>query len=215
MLIDTEKLLHITEIHRKLLSGYHISTQDHALFPELSEQEQSYRQLFALLGYHLIADPKGFYYFLPEGGGAQQLNKSAQRFSLITFALVEFYADQGRDPQYIFDSEPISPAILPELLEKYRDLFAQAEILTVEELEEKVLRKMVSYGIASTAEGRGYRMLPPIHRFLDLCLQLHEEAQAQQREGEEGLFAELPPIVDDEASLDDDDTDDLDAEEEV
>ena len=58
---------------------------------------------------------------------------------------------------------------LPSLLEKYRDLFIQAEVQTQEELEEKIMRRMTQLGFASEDNGI-YRFLPPMHRFLDVSL---------------------------------------------
>lgn len=63
---------------------------------------------------------------------------------------------------------------LPSLLDKYRDLFIQAEVQTVEELEEKIMRRMTQLGFAGEENGV-YRFLPPMHRFLDVCLSVQQD----------------------------------------
>ena len=60
------------------------------------------------------------------------------------------------------------------LLDKYRDLFVQAEVTTHEELEEKIMRRMTQLGFASEEPGI-YRFLPPMHRFLDVCLSVQQD----------------------------------------
>lgn len=82
-----------------------------------------------------MCDTRGFYYFVPDMTAAQ-VNKTAQRLSLFTF-IWSNTADQGRDPMAVLDGGSIGRDELPSLLDKYRDLFLQAEVQTVDELEEK------------------------------------------------------------------------------
>ena len=105
---------------------------------------------------------------------AAQVNKTAQRLSLFTFILVEHLADQGRDPMAVLDGGSLGRDELPSLLDKYRDLFIQAEVQTQDELEEKILRRMTQLGFASEDNGI-YRFLPPMHRFLDVCLSVQQD----------------------------------------
>ena len=60
------------------------------------------------------------------------------------------------------------------LLEKYKDLFLQAEVSSQEELEEKILRRLTQLGFASEDSG-AYRFLAPMHRFLDVCLSVQQD----------------------------------------
>jgi len=113
------------------------------------------------------------YYFVPDMAAAQ-VNKTAQRLSLFTFILVEHLADQGRDPIAVLDGGSLGRDELPSLLEKYRDLFIQAEVQTQEELEEKIMRRMTQLGFAAEEPGI-YRFLPPMHRFLDVCLSVQQD----------------------------------------
>ncbi|MFV3303651.1 Mks condensin complex protein MksE [Pseudomonas sp. NY15181] len=173
MQINLTEMTQLAPIFRELFKGFHISRRDPELYSQLSNQQDAYRALFRSLGYELVCDTRGFYYFVPEQIGAQ-VNKTAQRLALFTFILVEHLADQGRDPLAVLDGGSIGRDELPPVLEKYRDLFLQAEVTTQEELEEKVMRRLTQLGFAAEDNGV-YRFLPPIHRFLDVCLSVQQD----------------------------------------
>ena len=173
MTIDLNELSLLAPIFRELFKGYHVSRRDAELYSQLSNQQDQYRALFKALGFELVCDTRGFYYFVPEQMGAQ-VNKTAQRLALFTFIIVEHLADQGRDPLAVLDGGSLGRDELPPLLEKYRDLFLQAEVQTQDELEEKVMRRLTQLGFASEENGI-YRFLPPMHRFLDVCLSVQQD----------------------------------------
>lgn len=173
MTIDLNQLSHLAPIFRELFKGYHVSHRDAELYSQLSNQQDQYRTLFKALGFDLVCDTRGFYYFVPEQMGAQ-VNKTAQRLALFTFIIVEHLADQGRDPLAVLDGGSLGRDELPPLLDKYRDLFLQAEVQSQDELEEKVMRRITQLGFASEDNGI-YRFLPPMHRFLDVCLSVQQD----------------------------------------
>ena len=173
MTIDLNQLSQLAPIFRELFKGYHVSRRDAELYSQLSNQQDQYRALFKALGFELVCDTRGFFYFVPEQMGAQ-VNKTAQRLALFTFIIVEHLADQGRDPLAVLDGGSLGRDELPPLLEKYRDLFLQAEVQTQDELEEKVMRRLTQLGFASEENGI-YRFLPPMHRFLDVCLSVQQD----------------------------------------
>lgn len=173
MTIDLNQLSQLAPIFRELFKGYHVSRRDAELYSQLSNQQDQYRALFKTLGFELVCDTRGFYYFVPEQMGAQ-VNKTAQRLALFTFIIVEHLADQGRDPLAVLDGGSLGRDELPPLLEKYHDLFLQAEVQTQDELEEKVMRRLTQLGFASEDNGI-YRFLPPMHRFLDVCLSVQQD----------------------------------------
>lgn len=199
MNIDLKELTQLAPIFRELFKGYHISRAAPELYTQLSNQQDAYRALFKSLGYELVCDSRGFYYFVPEQMGAQ-VNKTAQRLALFTFILVEHLADQGRDPLAVLDGGSLGRDELPPLLEKYKDLFLQAEVTTQDELEEKVMRRLTQLGFASEDNGV-YRFLAPMHRFLDVCLSVQ-----QDRDLAASLHSNLPlptpELVVDEAEED-------------
>ena len=173
MNIDLKEMSQLALIFRELLKGGHISRRDPELYSQLSNLQDSYRALFKAQGFELVCDSRGFYYFVPEQMGAQ-VNKTAQRLALFTFILVEHLADQGRDPLAVLDGGSLGRDELPPLLEKYRELFQQAEVSTQDELEEKVMRRLTQLGFAFDDSG-SYRFLAPMHRFLDVCLSVQQD----------------------------------------
>ncbi len=199
MNIDLKELTQLAPIFRELFKGYHISRSSPELYTQLSNLQDQYRALFKSLGYELVCDSRGFYYFVPEQMGAQ-VNKTAQRLALFIFILVEHLADQGRDPLAVLDGGSLGRDELPPLLEKYKDLFLQAEVTTQDELEEKVMRRLAQLGFASEDNGV-YRFLAPMHRFLDVCLSVQ-----QDRDLAASLHSNLPlptpELVVDEAEED-------------
>ena len=173
MTIDLNQLSQLAPIFRELFKGYHVSRRDAELYSQLSNQQDQYRALFKALGFELVCDTRGFYYFVPEQMGAQ-VNKTAQRLALFTFIIVEHLADQGRDPLAVLDGGSLGRDELPPLLDKYHDLFLQAEVQTQDELEEKIMRRLTQLGFALDDNGI-YRFLPPMHRFLDVCLAVQQD----------------------------------------
>ena len=170
---DLSAMTQLAPIFRELFKGYHLSRHDAALYAQLTQLQDEYRVLFKALGFTLVCDPRGFFYFVPDQAGAQ-VNKTAQRLALFTFILIEYIADLGRDPLTVLDGGLLARDELPTLLDKYKDLLLQAEVSSVEELEEKILRRMGQLGFVAEQNGQ-YRFLAPMHRFLDVCLSVQHD----------------------------------------
>ncbi|MCU9951532.1 MULTISPECIES: Mks condensin complex protein MksE [unclassified Pseudomonas] len=196
MHLNLTEMTQLSAIFRELFKGYHLSRSEPECYAQLSTMQDQYRALFKALGFELVCDPRGFYYFVPEQMGAQ-VNKTAQRLALFTFILVEHLADQGRDPLSVLDGGSIGRDELPALLEKYRDLFLQAEVTTHEELEEKVIRRLTQLGFAEDSNGI-YRFLPPMHRFLDVCLAVQHDRDLAANLHSSDLALQAPVLMDDE-----------------
>ena len=63
MNIDLSELTLLPTIFRELFKGYHISRRDPELYSQLSNLQDPYRALFKSLGFELVCDSRGFYYF--------------------------------------------------------------------------------------------------------------------------------------------------------
>ncbi|AZZ46509.1 Mks condensin complex protein MksE [Stutzerimonas zhaodongensis] len=196
MNIDLKEMTQLAPIFRELFKGYHLSRSEPECYAQLSSMQDQYRALFKALGFELVCDPRGFYYFVPEQMGAQ-VNKTAQRLALFTFILVEHLADQGRDPLAVLDGGTLGRDELPALLDKYRDLFLQAEVTTQDELEEKVIRRLTQLGFAEDSNGI-YRFLPPMHRFLDVCLSVQQDRDLAASLHSSDLSLPAPQLIADE-----------------
>lgn len=199
MNIDLKEMTQLAAAFRDLFKGYHISRSEPECYAQLSSMQDQYRALFRALGFELVCDPRGFYYFVPEQV-APQVNKTAQRLALFTFILVEHLADQGRDPLSVLDGGSIGRDELPALLEKYRDLFLQAEVTTFEELEDKIIRRLTQLGFAEDSNGV-YRFLPPMHRFLDVCLSVQHDRDLAASLHSSDLPLPAPVLLDDDAAV--------------
>ncbi|GLX15146.1 MULTISPECIES: Mks condensin complex protein MksE [Pseudomonas] len=197
MNIDLKEMTQLAAAFRDLFKGYHISRSEPECYAQLSSMQDQYRALFRALGFELVCDPRGFYYFVPEQA-APQVNKTAQRLALFTFILVEHLADQGRDPLSVLDGGTIGRDELPALLDKYRDLFLQAEVTTHEELEDKVIRRLTQLGFAEDSNGV-YRFLPPMHRFLDVCLAVQHDRDLAASLHSTDLPLPAPVLIDDDS----------------
>ncbi|UCJ18558.1 chromosome partitioning protein [Pseudomonas sp. MM211] len=197
MNIDLKEMTQLAAAFRDLFKGYHISRSEPECYAQLSSMQDQYRALFRALGFELVCDPRGFYYFVPEQA-APQVNKTAQRLALFTFILVEHLADQGRDPLSVLDGGSIGRDELPALLDKYRDLFLQAEVTTHEELEDKVIRRLTQLGFAEDSNGV-YRFLPPMHRFLDVCLAVQHDRDLAASLHSTDLPLPAPILIDDDS----------------
>ncbi|MGE6994568.1 Mks condensin complex protein MksE [Pseudomonas sp. NPDC047961] len=201
MNIDLKEMTQLAPIFRELFKGYHLSRSEPECYAQLSSMQDQYRALFKALGFELVCDPRGFYYFVPEQMGAQ-VNKTAQRLALFTFILVEHLADQGRDPLAVLDGGTLGRDELPALLDKYRDLFLQAEVTTQDELEEKVIRRLTQLGFAEDSNGI-YRFLPPMHRFLDVCLSVQQDRDLAASLHSNDLPLPAPQLIAEEEEEDD------------
>ncbi|NQD80357.1 chromosome partitioning protein [Pseudomonas seleniipraecipitans] len=197
MNIDLKEMTQLAAIFRELFKGYHLSRSEPECYAQLSTLQDQYRALFKAMGFELVCDPRGFYYFVPEQAAAQ-VNKTAQRLALFTFILVEHLADQGRDPLSVLDGGTIGRDELPALLDKYRDLFLQAEVTTHEELEDKIIRRLTQLGFAEDSNGV-YRFLPPMHRFLDVCLSVQHDRDLAASLHSSDLPLPAPVLIDDDS----------------
>lgn len=200
MNIDLKEMTQLAPIFRELFRGFHLSRSEPEHYAQLNNLQDQYRALFKALGFELVCDPRGFYYFVPEQMGAQ-VNKTAQRLALFTFILVEHLADQGRDPLAVLDGGSIGRDELPPLLEKYADLFLQAEISNFDELEEKIMRRLNQLGFALESNGV-YRFLPPMHRFLDVCLSVQHDRDMASTLHSTDLSLAAPVLLDDDIDED-------------
>ena len=86
MHLDLSELSQLAPIFRELFKGYLVSRRDPELYAQLSNFQDQYRALFKALGFELVCDTRGFYYFVPDTATAQ-VNKTAQRLALFTFIL--------------------------------------------------------------------------------------------------------------------------------
>ena len=74
MHLDLSELSQLAPIFRELFKGYHVSRRDPELYAQLSNFQDQYRTLFKALGFELVCDTRGFYYFVPDLAAAMTMN---------------------------------------------------------------------------------------------------------------------------------------------
>ena len=169
MQIELDNLQRLQDIFQKLLSGYHLSSDDFGLYHELQDNESDYEQLFSALGYNLQSDSRGYYYFLPE---TQFLSRPTQTMALIIFVLIEWLADQGKDPVATISKSSLDlPQLCQGLFEKHAHMLKEGGVHSIDDLEKSFNNYFVKYGFA-VISGAMLRFRPPVHRFLDICAEV-------------------------------------------
>ena len=104
MHLDLSELSQLAPIFRELFKGFHVSRRDPELYAQLSNFQDQYRTLFKALGFELVCDTRGFYYFVPELAAAHAqrpfvLTEPASLVSKRVFALAECLAPLALKPQ--------------------------------------------------------------------------------------------------------------------
>ncbi|MCF2861449.1 hypothetical protein FIU82_08530 [Pseudoalteromonas sp. THAF3] len=172
--IDLSQLTQLHYINKKLVSGYHISEQDNLAWQELDQQRDQYELLFTALGHTLVHDARGFYYFAMDEGTAN-MGKISRAIALFIYTLIEHYANAGKDPmRALFDSE-VDLELCQELVLHNKVLFDQLEIFSGTDLRKDVLMRMVRLGLCKEKD-HAFRLLAPIHRYLDALLEVNSDA---------------------------------------
>lgn len=167
-----QKLPLLSDIFAFLNSGRHINRlAEHRLWAELERERDAYEMLFGALGYVLRVDDRGFAWFHHDDASSN-VSKTTRQLALLFMLVFEFQADLGlnlgRFVDWLIDDQ-----LLTDLAEKNR-LLLEAEGLFESEQLEQLLKTASNYGFAFT-EGRNWRLLPAIFRYLD---RFEELAQA-------------------------------------
>lgn len=163
--VDLARLPHLQEINKKLVGGFHICEHNLSLWQELDQNEDAYIALFKGLGYRLLRDSRGFF-FIDSDESTVTMGKTSRAFALTIYTLVEYFANKGFDPVRALFEQDIDISTLDAIVSDYQHLFEQIEIDSGHELRKEIITRMLRFGLAREYGG-GYRLLPPIYRYLD------------------------------------------------
>lgn len=163
--INLGRLPHLQEINKKLVGGFHICEHNLGLWQELDQNEDAYIALFKGLGYRLQRDSRGFF-FIDSDESTVTMGKTSRAFALTIYTLVEYFANKGYDPIRALFEQDIDLATLDAIVNDYSHLYEQIEIDSGHELRKEIITRMLRFGMAREYGG-GYRLLPPIFRYLD------------------------------------------------
>lgn len=178
MLDHLEKL---EEIFRELSRGRHLSAADGDLFAALEKHPSDYQALFKKLGFDLVCDARGFYYFF----GARATANNVNRLALLLYILIDWLADNGEGITAALAGKSFNLNELPHLSsERYRGYLSHVGITTEQDLGETI-RTMENFGFLAQSSDGTFRLLPPAHRIVDACVAAGVDADKNSVEAAE------------------------------
>ena len=176
MIIELETLKHLRDVFQTLSKGYHLSNEDFGLYHELQDHEAVYEELFAALGYTLHVDRRGFCYMTPEDENLV-MNVTTRKMALLLFLVVEYLADSGRDPLTAITRGSLDlPELTEGLVAKAPEMLKEAGMGTVDAVAKVFATTFTRFGFAAV-NGNIIRFRPPVHRFLDVCIEFGVDDQ--------------------------------------
>lgn len=179
-----KKLEHLEAIFAALIRGKHVNRlHDGPWWTELERETATYAELFSLLGYQLVLDPRGFAWFHTEEPAPNTANKT-RNLALLMLALFERKADEGVDLTRFHDWV-VDGQLLDELQQGHEAML-EAEGLVSRDALATTLASAVTYGFA-VQDGPGrWRLLPATWRYLDsfeaLATEIAEETATLEDE---------------------------------
>lgn len=195
-------LPHLAEIFAELVRGRHLCSEDGNFYQELQEHEADFEELFEQLGYRLIVDERGFYYFHATDG--QSVSPQTRRSAIFFLVLVEALWAEAGGADLLEDlvmGRSWSIGELPHLQrQRYVEIMAQLEREPDEETLREEVRRLARFGFAAWGDEDRFRFRTPALRFLDIAREVAAELESKPvavaAEGEQGLAKDQERDVD-------------------
>lgn len=172
-IIDLSQLTSLTTIYQKLMSGFHITENDLILWQSLDQHLSSYQALFSGLGYNLIKDARGYFYFSTPDTSVT-MTKTSRRIALFLYTLIEFWADKGYDPVAALFEQTLSRDTFEKLFHQNASIYEQIDITSPSDIRNEVIKRMVRLGFAKEI-GKEYKLLAPCYRYIDAVMELSDK----------------------------------------
>jgi len=174
MIIDLKILSQLQTLFKKLSSGSHLNRlEEPEIWVDLETHLQQYETLFSELGFALIFDLRGFAYFKNDSASSHT-SKITRRLALFFLLLFEYQADNGLHLVQ-FQQWRVDNVLIDKLCQNYHAIFEAEDIASAANLKE-ILDSATRIGFAVFENG-AFRLLPAVHRYLDL---FEELAQANR-----------------------------------
>lgn len=171
------QLPQLAEVFEALRRGRHICANDGELYHALKQHSEDYRQLFEKLGFKLVQHARDFFHF----ADSSNFTETASRMALFIFILVEHLADHGMTVEEAIMTSRFDYATLPHLKsERYQTYMREAGATTNEELI-AIVRTMERYGFTRRLGADTFAFNVPVYRFLDLCMNMAEQAEKETK----------------------------------
>ncbi len=183
-LIDLSKLNALTTVYQKLMSGFHITENNLILWQSLDQNLEAYQALFNSLGYTLIKDARGYFYFSTPDTTVT-MTKTSRRIALFLYTLIEYWADKGYDPVAALFEQALNRDTFERLFNQNTSIFEQIDINSAGDIRNEIIKRMVRLGFAKEI-GKEYKLLAPCYRYIDAVMELSDQ------------FASTDPLADEE-----------------
>lgn len=168
----------LSSVFRSLRSGRHLSREDGADFLDLDRHAPQYAHILAGLGYELQRHPQGFYYLQGRGSIRSERMRAALLFMLILFQALDETKFQTDDRSWERSllRRSFRVAELPHFQTAQRRSMMSAVGVDEAGLV-RVLQLLDRLGVVRMLPGAQFEFLPPVHRFIDLCVHFAEDDQ--------------------------------------
>lgn len=168
----------LSAVFSALRKGRHISRTDGALFLDLERRTGLYEHVLRALGYTLRSHSQGFYYIEgPETIRSEQMRRVLV-FLLVLFQDMEEHKFQRKERTWE-RSLLRSTFKVPEL--PHFHTAQRRSLMTAVGLDETAVSKLLQFmdrlGIVRLLPEEEFGFLPPVYRFIDLCIKYADDAQ--------------------------------------
>jgi len=158
------------DVFKALSRGRHITIEDGELWQHLNDSTDAYTEIFRALGFEMISDAHGYFYF---NGSDKTLNDGTQKIAIFIYIMSDWIADNKDTLIDAFFENEFRVADLPHLThDRYRGYMERVAINDTSDLQ-KTIGKMSRLGFIriTREEPQSFRFMPPIWRIIDFCMQ--------------------------------------------
>jgi len=184
--IDLNTLNQLTPIYQKLMSGFHITENNLSLWQSLDQYHEAYQALFSSLGYTLIKDARGYFYFSTPDTTVT-MTKTSRRIALFIYTLIEYWADKGFDPVGALFVQTLNKDAFQKLFDQNTSIYEQIDITSATEIKNEIIKRMVRLGFAKEL-GKEFKLLPSCYRYIDAVLEISGSMDTSFQDNEEELL---------------------------
>ncbi len=159
----------LDSIFQLLSRGRHITIVDGEVWQLLNNSISEYQEVFRALGFELVSDSRGYFYF---HGSARGLSDGTEKVALFIYVLVDWLADNGDNIIESLFTKEFEANTLPHLTNgRYKGYMSQVSVSDQKDLNQ-IINTMSKLGFAKIEELEPlkFRFQSPVWRMLETCL---------------------------------------------
>jgi chromosome condensin MukBEF MukE localization factor len=168
----------LDSIFQLLSRGKHISIEEGEAWQLLNNSIAEYQEVFRALGFELVSDSRGYFYF---HGSNRGLSDGTEKLALFVYVLVDWLADNGDNIIESLFTKEFEANALPHLSnDRYKGYMSQVSVSDQKDLN-LIIKNMSNLGFAKIVEQESlkFRFLSPIWRMLETCLKNNLDVNEQ------------------------------------